>query len=53
MQEGPGPPDCMMAQEEILENPDKEAYIQLEKELKEVKLGANLGPQSLFLLAYN
>ena len=35
MQEGPGPPSYMMAQEEIPEEPVKEAQIQREEELKE------------------
>ena len=43
MQEGPGPPDCMMAQKEIPEEPVKEAQIQHEEELKEINLGAKLG----------
>ena len=45
MQEGPGPPDCMMAQEEILEDPVKEAQIQPKEELREINLGAELGSQ--------
>ena len=51
MQEGPGPPDCMMAQEEISEDPDREAHIQPEEELEEVKLGANLGSQKLVFIS--
>ena len=43
MQEGPRPPDCMMAQEEILGEPVKEAQIQPEEELREINLGAKLG----------
>ena len=39
MQEGLGPPDCMMAQEVILKDPVKEAKIHPEKELEEIKLG--------------
>ena len=35
----------MMAQEEILKDPVKEAQIQLEEELGEVKLGVELGSQ--------
>ena len=35
----------MMAQEEILEDPIKEAQIQLEEELGEINLGAELGSQ--------
>ena len=42
MQEGPRPPDCMMAQEEILEDPVKEAQIQPKEELEEVDLVAGL-----------
>ena len=33
----------MMAQEEILEDPDKEAQIQPEEELEEVNMGVALG----------
>ena len=44
MQEGPRPPDCMVAQEEILEDPEKEVQIQPEKELEKVNLGVDLGP---------
>ena len=51
MQEGPGPPDCMMAQEKISEDPDREAHIQPEEELEEVKLGANLGSQKLVFIS--
>ena len=42
MQEGPEPFDCLMTQEEILEDPFEEAQIQLEKELGEINLGAEL-----------
>ena len=35
----------MMAQEEIPKEPVKEAQIQPEEELKEIHLGAKLGPQ--------
>jgi len=45
MQEGPGPLDCMMAQEEVLEESVKEAQIQPEEELREINLGAELGSQ--------
>ena len=45
MQEGPEPPDCMMAQEEILKDPVKEAQIQPEEELGEINLGTKLGSQ--------
>ena len=38
VQEGPGPLSCMMAQEEILEDLDKEVQIQLEEELEEVNI---------------
>ena len=45
MQEGPGPPDCIVAQEEIPEDLVKEAQIQPEEELREINLGAELGSQ--------
>ena len=45
MQEGPEPPDCMVAQEEVPEEPAKETQIQHEEELKEINLGAELGSQ--------
>ena len=45
MQEGPGPPECMVAQEEVPEEPAKETQIQPEEELEEVNLGAELGSQ--------
>ena len=45
MQEGLEPPDCMMAQEEILEDPVKEAQIHPEEELGEINLGTKLGSQ--------
>ena len=45
MQEGLGPLDCMMAQEEILEDLVKEAQIQPEEEFREINLGAELGSQ--------
>ena len=51
MQEGLGPPDCMMAQEVILKDPVKEAKIHLEKELEEIKLGPELGSQKLVLIS--
>ena len=35
----------MIVQEEILEDPVKEAQIQLEEELREINLGADLGFQ--------
>ena len=50
MQEGLGPPDCMMAQEEILEDPEKEAQIQLEEEIKEENLRVDLGPPKLVFI---
>ena len=50
MQKGSGPPDCIMTQEEILEDLDKEAQIQPEEELEEVNLGAGLGsPKPVFI----
>ena len=45
MQKGPGPPECMVVQEEVLEEPAKETQIQPEEELKEINLGAELGSQ--------
>ena len=45
MQKGPGPPSCMMAQEEIPEEPVKEAQIQPEEEIKEINLGTKPGSQ--------
>ena len=50
VQEGLGPPDCVMAQEEILKDLDKEAQIQPKEELEEVNLGASLGsPKPVFI----
>ena len=43
MQEGPGPPECVVAQEEVLEEPAKEIQIQPEEELKKIDLVAKLG----------
>ena len=43
MQEGPGPPECMVAQEEVLEELAKEIQIQPEEELKKIDLVAKLG----------
>ena len=43
MQKGPELPSCMMAQEEISEEPVKEAQIQPEEELKEIDLRTELG----------
>ena len=51
MQEGPRPPDCMMAQEEILEDPVKEAQIQLEEDLGQINLGAELGSQKFVFIS--
>ena len=45
MQEGLGPPECMVAQEEVPEELAKDTQIQLEEELKEINLGAELGSQ--------
>jgi len=41
----------MMAQEEILEEPVKEAQIQHEEELREINLGAELGSQKLVFIS--
>ena len=41
------PPECMVAQKEVLEEPAKETQIQLEEELKEINLGVELGSQKL------
>ena len=43
MQEGLRPLDCMMAQEEILEDLEKEAQIQPKEEFEEVNPGADSG----------
>ena len=51
MQEGPGPPSCMMAQEEIPEEPVKEAQIQAEEELKEIDLGTESGSRKLVFIS--
>ena len=51
MQEGPGPPECMLVQEEVLEEPAKEIKIQPEEELKEIDLGAELGSQKLVFIS--
>lgn len=49
-QEGPEPPGCMMAQEEILEDVEKEAQILPKEELEEVNCGADLGnPKPVFI----
>ena len=50
MQKGLGPPNCMMSQEEILEDPKKEAQVQPEEELEEVNLGVDLGPPKLVFI---
>ena len=44
-------PDYMMAQEEILEDPVKEAQIQPEEELEEINLGAGLGSYRLIFIS--
>ena len=44
-QKGPRPPSCMMAKEEITEEPVKEVQIQHEEELKEINLETKLGSQ--------
>ena len=53
VQEDLGSPDCMMAQEEILEDPEKEAQIQPKEELEEVAqaLGASLGSSKLVFIS--
>ena len=53
MQEDLGSPDCMMAQEEILEDLEKEAQIQPKEELEEVAqaLGASLGSSKLVFIS--
>ena len=45
MQEGPGPPECMVAQKEVIEEPVKKTQIQPKEELKEINLGSELGSQ--------
>ena len=45
MQEGPRPPECIMAQEEVPGELVKEAQIQPEEELREINLAAKLGSQ--------
>ena len=49
MQEDLGPPDCIMAQEETLEDLEKEGQIWPKEKLEEVNLGANQGPSKPFL----
>ena len=51
MQEGPEPPECMVAQEEVPEEPAKETQIQPKEELKEINLGAELGSQKPVLIS--
>ncbi|XP_023915664.1 uncharacterized protein LOC112027226 [Quercus suber] len=52
MEEGPEPPNCMMAQEEILENLVKKAQIQPEEELREINLGVKLASQKpIFIIS--
>ena len=51
MQEGPKPPECMVAQEEVPEEPAKETQIQHVEELKEINLGAELGSQKLVFIS--
>ena len=41
----------MMAKEEILEDPKKEAQVQLEEELEEVNLGVDLGPPKFVFIS--
>ena len=45
MQKGLRPPECMVAQEEVPEEPAKETQIQPEEELQEINLGAELESQ--------
>ena len=47
---GSRPPECMVAQEEVLEEPVKETQIQPEEELKKINLGLNWDPRNLFSL---
>ena len=50
MQEGPRPPDYMIAQEEILEDPERETQIQPKEKLEEVNLGADSrSPKPVFI----
>ena len=51
MQKGPGPPSYMMAQEEIPEEPVKEAQIQPKEELKEIDLGTKSGSRKLVFIS--
>ena len=50
MQEGPRPPNCMIAQEEILKDPEKEVQIKPKEELEEVNSRTGLGsPKPVFI----
>ena len=51
MQEGPKPPECMVAQEEVPKEPAKETQIQPKEESKEINLGAELGSQKLVFIS--
>ena len=51
MQEGPEPLDCMMTQEETLEDLVKESQTQLKEELEEINLGVELGSQKPVLIS--
>ena len=51
MQEGPEPLDCLMTQEEILEDLVKVAQTQLEEKLEEINLGVELGSQQPVLIS--
>ena len=51
MQEGPKPPECMVAQEEVLGESAKETQIQPKEELKEINLGSELGSQKLVFIS--
>ena len=41
----------MMSKKEILEDPKKEAQVQLEEELEEVNLGVDLGPPKFVFIS--
>ncbi|XP_075670033.1 uncharacterized protein LOC142639781 [Castanea sativa] len=49
--EGPGPPDCMIAQGEIPKELVQETQIQPEEELIKINLGAKLGSQKLVFIS--
>ena len=51
MQEGPEPLDCLMTQEEILEDLVKVAQTQLEEKLEEINFGVELGSQQPVLIS--